>query len=285
VPARLSLPNLLIIGAGKCGTTSLHEYLGLHPEIAMSQPKELKFFSADDWRSRVARYGSHFPTQAPVRGESSPGYTMFPFLPSVAERIHELVPDAKLLYVVRDPVERAIAHYTEFVALGFEDRPVTTALTDLDDPANPYICASRYATQLRRFLNVFDDAQILVIDRDDLLDRRDATLRETFAFLEVDPDFCSPEFRQVHNQRSSKVRYGRLGMWLINRDLFTEHPRSHAFRRTPLVRPLRRVLSRPIDTRLSADGRKLVVRALQSEVAELRDLAGKDFAGWASFSR
>jgi hypothetical protein len=281
----MSLPNLLIIGAGKSGTTSLHEYLGVHPEIAMSQPKELKYFSADDWRSRVPRYESHFPAQAPMRGESSPGYTMFPFLPSVAERIHELVPDAKLLYVVRDPVERAIAHYTEFVALGFEDRPITMALTDLDDPANPYLCASRYATQLHRFLELFDEAQILVIDRDDLLDRRDATLREAFAFLEVDPDFTSPEFRRVHNQRSSKVRYGRLGMWLINRDLFTERRRSHAFRRAHLVAPLRRFLSRPIDAHLSADGRRLVVRALQPEVAQLRDLTGKDFADWPSFPR
>src|SRR4051794_25988719 len=65
------LPNLLVIGAAKCGTTSLHEYLALHPDIAMSAKKELNFFTRDDWRDAVDWYDAQFP-EAPVRGESSP---------------------------------------------------------------------------------------------------------------------------------------------------------------------------------------------------------------------
>jgi hypothetical protein len=277
------LPNLLIIGAGKCGTTSLHEYLGRHPEVAMSVPKELKFFSADDWHARVGGYRSQFPGSAPVRGESSPGYTMFPFLPSVAERVHEVIPDAKLIYVVRDPVERIVAQYTEFYALRFEDRPTAIALAEADDPANPYVCPSRYATQLRRFLRLFQPEQILVIDHDELLHRRDDTLRETFAFLGVDPTFTSPEFRRIHNARTAKVRYGDLGMWLIDKGIFTERRRSQSFRRAPLVRPLRRLLSRPIDDTLPAETRRRLVDILRPEVDDLRELSGKTFAGWSSF--
>jgi hypothetical protein len=282
--ARDWLPNLLVIGAGKCGTTSLHEYLALHPEVAMSVPKELKFFSADDWRARVAGYRSQFPGSAPVRGESSPGYTMFPFLPSVAERIHELIPDAKLVYVVRDPVERTIAQYAEFYALRFEDRPIAAALeAAAHDPGDQYLCPSRYATQLRPFLQLFDPAQILVIDHHDLLHRREATLRETFAFLGVDPSFTSPEFARIHNPREAKVRYSRLGMWLINRGILTERRRSRSFRRAPLVRPVRWALSRPIDVTLPDATRDLLVEALLPEVEDLRGLTGKRFANWPSF--
>lgn len=277
------LPNLLIVGAGKSGTTSLHEYLRLHPEITMSTPKELKFFSADDWQGRVDRYRSQGWESSRVRGESSPGYTMFPFLPSVADRVQELIPDAKLIYLVRDPVDRAIAHYAEFIALRFEDRPIATALAEVDNPANPYLCTSRYATQLRRYLRLFDADQILVIDRDDLLDRRAETLRETFSFLGVDPAFTSPEFQRIHNSRSSKARYGRLGMWLVNHGLLTQRRRSEAFRRSPLVGPLRRILSRPIDTALPPEVHRLVAEALQPEVEELRELTGRAFAGWRSF--
>jgi len=277
------LPNLLIIGAAKCGTTSLHEYLRVHPEISMSARKELKFFTQEEWHERVAWYRAQFPETAPVRGESSPGYTMFPFLPSVAERVYRLIPAAKLIYVVRDPVERTVANYVEFFALRFEDRPIEAALADVDDPANPHICPSRYATQLEQFLEYFDPGQILVLDREDLLHRRDTTLMEIFTFLGVDPGFVSPEFRQLHNARTVKVRYGPLGSWLVRRGILTRSSRS--FPRGPLVAPFRQLLSRPVETTLSASTRQLLVEVLGPEVDRLRELTGKDFSAWPSFPR
>lgn len=275
------LPNLLIIGAPKCGTTSLHEYLALHPEVEMSARKELKFFTRRDWREKVAWYEARFATELPVRGESSPTYSMFPFQPSVAERAAELIPESKLIYVVRDPIERAIANYVELYALRLEDRPAAVALTDIEDPANPHICASRYATQLDRFLARFDPSQILVLDHHDLLSHRDETLREVFGFLGVDADFTSPEFEKRHNIRGVKVRYNRLGYWLVKRGIMTE-PRTSI--RGPLVRPLRRVLSRPIDASLPDESRRLLVDFLSPEVDRLREQTGEPFANWPSFS-
>ncbi len=109
-PARL--PNLIVIGSQKCGTSGLHYYLGLHPEISMSTPKELDFFIAErnyplglDW------YRSQFDPQAKVRGESSPNYTAYPQHVGVPERMHSIVPEARLLYMVRDPIDRIAAHW------------------------------------------------------------------------------------------------------------------------------------------------------------------------------
>src|ERR671918_3082855 len=98
---RGALPNLIVVGGLKCGTTSLHHYLSLHPEVSMSRPKELNFFVAElnsdlgpEW------YASHFDRDAPVRGETSPHYTNLPRFAGVAERMCSVAPEARLVYMV-----------------------------------------------------------------------------------------------------------------------------------------------------------------------------------------
>jgi sulfotransferase family protein len=270
------LPNLIVIGAAKCGTTSMHEYLALHPDIAMSAKKELNFFTRDDWRSQVEWYADQF-ADAPVRGESSPGYTLAPFLPSVAGRIHEIVPDCRLIYLVRDPVARTVANYTELVMHRLETRGINEALTDFADEANPHLCGSRFGSQIERFLEHFDRSRLLVLDQADLRRERRPTLRKVFEFLGVDADFDSPEFDRTHNTRRSKVRYNDLGMWLIRRGWFTE---SRGSVRGPLVQPLRRLLSTPIDDRLSPEARKALASELRPEVEKLTRLTGFQPRGW-----
>jgi hypothetical protein len=263
------LPNLLIIGAAKCGTTSLHEYLALHPEIEMSQQKELAVFNAPHWRERLALYGAQFRKNAPVRGESSPTYTFYPFFPSVPERVREVVPEAKFIYLVRDPIERAIANYVEMRSLKLEERPIDAALSD-PDPANPHLCSSRYASQLERYLACFDSNRILVLDSGDLRKRRPSTLRRVFAFLEVDPDFASPGFEREHNPRTVKVHYGDLGWWMAMRGVGTRRPG----RRGHLIPPLKRMLSRPIERSISPETRDVLTDQLGDEVVRLRALTG-----------
>lgn len=273
-----ALPNLLVIGAAKCGTSSLHQYLGLHPEVEMSRPKELKLFTNDDWEDRVGWYEAQFAGTTAVRGESSPGYTMCPYLPCVAERVHRLIPEARLIYVVRDPVERALAQYVEFVALGLEHRGASAALGDVADPENPYICSSRYATQLQRFLHFFPSDQTLVLDHAELLHERGPTLRRLFGFLGVDESFETDEFRQLHNVGREKVRYNRLGRWLVGRGIFTK--RGGPIRRGPLMSPLRQALGQRIDVSVPSAVRARLAEVFRPEVARLGELTGRDFSAW-----
>ena len=86
-----------MIGAAKAGTTALHRYLDLHPEISMSADKEPHVFAYDDWRSRMATYETQFEEGGRARGESSPSYSMHPWIRGVPERIGAAVPDVRLV--------------------------------------------------------------------------------------------------------------------------------------------------------------------------------------------
>ena len=243
----------------------------------MSDQKELHFFVMDNWRERRDWYERQF-LDSPVRGESSPTYSMYPYLPSAAERMRELTPDARFIYLVRDPIERAIASYVELVALRLEDRSISEALTEFDNPANPHLCPSRYASQLERFIEAFGEDRVMVIDQHDLRERRPETLRRVFSFIGVDPEFSSDRFLAEHNTKSAKVQYNDLGFWLVGRRIFTE--KNGPFNTGPLREPLRSLLSRPIDRELSGEVREAVAENLRPEVEGLRELTGLQLANW-----
>ncbi len=191
------LPNLIVIGAAKAGTTTLHHHLGLHPEIAMSAPKELRFFlDRYNWKRGPEWYSSHFPDNAPVRGEATPRYASYPFAPDVPERMAALIPDARLIYLVRDPVERIVSEYEMKVHDG-RDRPLAELVDDLD--GSYLVARSRYHFQLERFRRHYPDDRILVLDSADLDRDTGATMARVFRFAGVDDTFTSPAFAERLN--------------------------------------------------------------------------------------
>jgi Sulfotransferase domain len=277
-----TLPNLLIIGAAKAGTTSLHRYLDVHPSIFMSRAKELKLFIRDDWRDHLGWYRSRFPSDLPVRGESSPAYSMDPWWPSVPERVSELIPETRLIYMVRDPVERLVAQYVEMYADHDEHRPFEEALADYDSPSNRVVMPSRYAYQLDRWREHFPDEQILVLDQRELLQSRAATLRAAFSFLRVDPGFESTAFDTLHNERGTKLRANRLGIWLYERG----HLRRAADASRLLPDAMRERLKLTVAEQVRTPALDPILRGeleayLREDVERLRAYTGQPFAHWS----
>lgn len=210
-----ALPTFLIIGAMKCGTTALHRLVGHHPRVAVSAPKELNFFfgaerpptcadptddaeppaDADDrwaagnhWRG-LDWYASHFRADTPVRGEASPGYTS-PSHPHVAERVAALLPEVRLVYLVRDPIERAVSQHRHHHRDGAETRPLREALLD---PHSQYLARSRYHERLRSFLDRFPRDRILIVSTEDLRARPAATIGRVLRFLGAAPPTLTSE--------------------------------------------------------------------------------------------
>jgi hypothetical protein len=196
------LPNLIIVGGLKCGTTSIHHYLGLHPEIQMSKPKELNFFVEElTWDLGMDWYRGRFDDRCAVRGESSPHYTNLPRYPGVVDRIHQHVPDAKLLYMVRDPISRILSHWRHATGAGYETREMEAVLTREDQT---YVTRSMYWMQLQPYLERFDRSQIEIIAQEELQSDREGTMRKAFRFAGVDEDFTSEQFDREWEKSTAK---------------------------------------------------------------------------------
>ena len=273
-----ALPNLVVIGAQKCGTSVLHYYLSLHPEVSMSKPKELNFFIEErNWPRGVDWYKAQFDPDARVRGEASPNYTAWPQHDGVPERMHQVVPGAKLIYMIRDPLERIAAHWVHNYA---KRREKGTLAETLVHPNTSYVTRSKYAMQLERFLAHYPKEQILVFQQSELRHQRVETLRKVFEFIDVDPEFTHPRFEQERHQTSGKTRATRLAVRL---EKMGRSSRGRLFPQNFWLvlddrLPLRRTIKRP-NVRASLPPETLA--DLRADAERLRELTGRDFSNWS----
>jgi hypothetical protein len=200
------LPSFLVLGAQKAGTTALYAYLRQHPDIAGPSWKEVSFFDRHYARGE-AWYRGNFPNVLRARGlvgEASPSYLFHPLAP---QRAWELVPDAKLVALVRNPVDRAFSHYQHEVALGREPLSFEDALAAEVErlrgeeerlAADPryfsypwwnytYKARGLYADQLERWLELFPRDRLLVLPSEELLGDTEGTYARVLEFLGAAP--------------------------------------------------------------------------------------------------
>jgi Sulfotransferase domain len=279
-----ALPNLIVIGGLKCGTTSLHHYLNLHPEIAMSRPKELNFFVAElNWELGADWYRSHFTASAAVRGETSPHYTNRPRFEGVAGRMREtLGAGARVVYMVRNPVDRLLSHYLHNVGGGYESRELADAAADHQ---SAYVQRGRYAFQLEPYLEAFARERVLIVSREDLGADRDATVRRVFEFAGVDPGFTSPEFDREWETGSGK---GSGGFRIMDRAVRLPGLRALDRNFDRLPERMRWLVERLVHDpgageaakpELEPQLRERLAAPFREDVARLEELAGRSF-GW-----
>lgn len=222
------LPDFIIIGAQKAGTTSLFSYLAQHPDLYPSHRKEVHFFDGginprrDNFRRGQRWYRAHFPRMqelgpAGKTFEASPSYLFNPLVP---ERIHDLIPDVRLIALLRDPVERAISHYFHERRKGRETLPIMEAMQAEEERLEPAMQAQDYKSdvfrrcsyksrgiyhrQLERYLARFPRENLLVLDSDELFRAPTEAIRQVLGFVGVDPDVGVPDLepRNVGSNRS-----------------------------------------------------------------------------------
>jgi hypothetical protein len=220
---RRPLPDFLVIGAQKAGTTALYAYLRWHPGIAGPSWKEVSFFDRHWWRGE-AWYRGQFPLRAGERlvGEASPSYLFHPLAP---KRARSLVPGAKLVAQLRDPVDRAYSQYQHEVALGREPLSFEDALAAEDERLvgeverliadsrafsrawwdHTYTARGRYAEQLERWLEAFPSEQLLVVRTEDLGERPAETYASILAFLGAEPHEL-PDYPRVFDRDYEPMR-------------------------------------------------------------------------------
>jgi hypothetical protein len=240
------LPEFLIVGAQRSGTTYLYDLLIRHPAVHAASHKEIHFFDFH-YRRGERWYRGNFPdaSAAGVCGEATPTYIAYRSAPA---RVRKLVPHAKLVVLLREPVARAVSHYHHFCRLGYEHRPFEEAISWeynylsagnrpllLDSPergSDPlYLSLSAYAPQLEPWLSTFPREQIFIELAEELFERRDDVLARLGRFLELGSPFppqTVPPKQFPYPQVGEEVRR-RLG------DLFAPYNRELE---TLLERPL-----------------------------------------------
>jgi hypothetical protein len=191
------------------------------------------------------------------------------------------IPDARLIYMVRDPIDRMLSHYLHNVAGGYDERPLGDALTDSD---SAYVDRSRYAMQLKRYLERFERSQILIVAREDLLRERAGTMREVFGFLGVDEDFDSPQFSREWETGTGK---GSGSFRLMDRAVRLPGLRALDRNFDRLPEGLRWLVERVIHDPEAGEApkptvppalRERLTELFRDDVARLQELTGRRFA-------
>ena len=214
----MRLPDFIIIGAMKAGTTSLFNWLGVQSEVVMPQVKEPNFFSDDvSWRRGPEYYSSFFQDvpETKLTGEASVAYTDSGRAERVAERLKATIPSIRLIYVVRHPLDRLRSHFAHEVQRGRERRPFEDALIS---SVAPYIRRSCYFTCLEPFLNSFDREQLCVIRFEDLVGPEETAWTAVLGHLGLPPRRRPAE---IHNVTGIKPSYTRLMLRLWEQGLLS----------------------------------------------------------------
>lgn len=218
LPVNMAMPDFIIIGTQRGGTTSLYNYLLAHPQIAAATTKEVHFFD-NNFHRGIAWYRAQFPSllqrdlgemrpsQRVLTGEASPYYLFHPLAPARAARV---VAKTKLIVLLRNPVDRAYSQYCRMVMKGHEPLSFEEALAQEETrtrdeaqklAADPhyysynhrhytYLARGMYVDQLQRWMNSFPQEQFLIIKSEDFYATPQMKLKEIFQFLGL-PDVAS----------------------------------------------------------------------------------------------
>ncbi len=297
----MTLPNFLIIGAAKSGTTALYQYLKQHPQIYMSPIKEPHFFglegenlnfqgpTAEQYENRsitnIEDYRALFQgvLDEIAIGEASNSYL---YLSKAPERIKYYIPSAKLIAILRNPVDRAYSSFLNLMRTGGEPlndfpralREEETRIRSNWGFLHRYQDLGFYYVQLKRYFEIFDSTQIRVYLYDDLRNNPVRVLQDIFKFIGVDVAFV-PDMSTKFNV--SGIPKNKV----LHNFLTGENPIKTIFRpflpanlRAKLInRYYEKGLDKP---QLSAEVRHQLIHIYREDILKLQDLSQRDLSGW-----
>lgn len=269
--ARHDLPDFIGIGAQRAGTSWLHMCLREHPSIFFPPTKKEVHFFDENFDKGIDWYEAFFRERqnGEVAGEFTPNYMDND---NAIGRMAEAVPDAKLIVILREPVERAYSAYKLYRSHGQYES--TSFREAFDHSDSPLVKFGRYATHLERVYEHYDRKQVLVCFFDDLSANAAAFLANVYAWLGVDGDFQPPSLRQRYNVSASadlQRRLSRLGLgFAIN-----------AVKKTALANWLKAKLAarRQANTN-KFDDQEHYKAVFREEILKLQDMVHRDLSHW-----
>ena len=268
----------MVIGAQKCGTSSLASQLAAHPEICFCKIKEPGYFDrTEDWQAGLNEYHALYaPEEGQICGEASTMYTFIPEWLGTHERLYAYNPGLKLIYVMRQPVERIISNYSHRVVRRTVEGPPEEAV--LQNPT--YVNRTRYGVQLRPYLELFGRDQIQLILFEEYVADQPKTLTQICEFLGIAPPHPGEEQKDV-------VLHKTVGDWFIsptlNKLTYSDNVRwilDHV--PSTLKRVARRGIGKKIEEKpeFSPALKETLWRLLEDDVETVETLLGRRLDLW-----
>ncbi|NER78829.1 MAG: sulfotransferase domain-containing protein [Leptolyngbya sp. SIO1D8] len=228
----MNKPDFIIIGAMKCATTTLHEQLAQQPGVFMSEPKEPNFFSDDDQYAKgLDSYFSLFSSasKGDLCGESSTHYTKLPTYPKTLDRIKQHLPEVKLIYVMRHPIERLVSQYIH----EWSQRTVSGNINEDILSFKPLTQYSQYSMQIHPYLESFDSANILPVFSENLHLYPQRELERVCQFIGYQG---TPQWQEFTGHQHISTERMRDSVW---RDAIVNQPILRLLRRTFVPKSIR----------------------------------------------
>lgn len=269
----------MILGAMKCGTTTLADALKDHPGVSFCRVKEPEFFSKHaDWRNGLSHYHALFEQRdGALYAEASTGLTFYPhFNLGVWNDLFAYNPALRFIYLVRDPIDRIVSHYMHIYERGFTDYGLEEALRKVPVLMNN----SRYHAQIAPFIERFGRDRVLILEFKQLVNDRTGTLGRVASFAGLDPAGFPEEARHSNASIGGSKPHRRFdppGHWAHLLRRYTPQPFRERLWRT-ITRPGQRSFtSKP---EFPAAQKEAIVRMLATDIVALEKLMGCDLSTW-----
>ncbi len=273
---------LVILGAMRCGTTSLFHYLSEHPEIAPCSDKEPAFFSGRDkfargrdWYEGLWKFD---PARHTLALEASTNYSKVEMFPGTAERMAGFGAEFRLIYLMRNPLDRIESHYTLGAAKGWPE-----GAAPLSEGVHPeLIRVSSYATQIEEYLRYFPRSSLLLLRFEELRADPARVLKQVCEFAGIDPGHEFRGLETIHNSNMGR-RPGELGSSLYRYREWIPFWKAIAHRLSPrLINRVRGMLaqSSASNVALSPEQRRELLAELSEELRRLREQHGFETSAW-----
>jgi hypothetical protein len=271
--------DFMMIGAQKCGTTSIAAQLAAHPQICFCAEKEPGYFhKTEEWRAGLDGYHSlYHPRPGQLLGEASTFYTFFPEFRGTAARLYDYNPALKLIYVMRQPVERIISHYTHNLVREIDTRPPDAAVFQGPD----YLNRSRYAVQIRPYLELFGPENVLLLLFEEYKVDQIATLYRIALFLDIDPT--------PFDEADTTPQHQSVGQPYLRSEALRHFTHTDVFQKmrgivpAAIRQPIRhKLLSNKIEAKpeFSAGLRRDLWRLLEDDVRTIEEMLGRRLDEW-----
>jgi len=279
------------IGAPKCGTSKIAQLLAAHPQICLSEPKDIQYFNERatyvqsnpnpnhakslDW---YMQHFNHCSTNS-IKGEFA---TVYMYCPKAASLIQRTFPKVKLIAAIRQPAERAFSHY---LMLRFFQKREARSFEELIKKEPEFIDKGKYAEQLQPFFDLFDPSQIMIVNIENLQQNTSVVTQQLYRFLGVADDFVPSELEAKVNTAKAmrfkwlSVLYGTVMEKMIDYGFANV---IHALRKTGIKKIYDRLnyQNLPALPQISDESYNYITQQCLSDIEALEKLLDRDFSHW-----